>query len=164
MIEGTSAFTSRFTGMSNRLTNDVKIFVEGDEMSVLALWDTGATNSCISEEVVQKLGLIPTGKVNMQTPSGVAEHNTYLVDIKLPNNVSVKDLQVLDSKIDSQGIGMLVGMDIISKGDLTVSNFNGKTVFTLEFLLNECTDYAKEINISNLIGPTHGKGKRKRKK
>ncbi len=163
MLEGTSAFTSRFPGMSNRLTNEVCITVDEKDMSVTALWDTGATNSCISEEVVTNLGLIPTGKVNMQTPAGNAEHNTYLVDIKLPNNVLINDLQVSDSKIGSQGIGMLVGMDIISKGDLAVSNYKEKTVFTFRIPSNACTDYAQEINISNLVGPTHGKGKRKKR-
>ncbi len=158
------AFTARSTsGLSNRLTNDVFV-VNNDKKDVFsALWDTGATGTCISMDVVEKLGLIPTGKKNIQTPSGTREVNTYLVGIILPNNVFIQDVEVCDSEIGNQGLGVLLGMDIITKGDFSVSNFKGRTMFSFRIPSQNDTDYVPQANIKNKIG-THGNGKRKRKK
>lgn len=159
-----SAFTTSGTTKLNTLKNEVTIQYNGKEIQVVALWDTGATNTCISQKVVQDLSLIATGKATMTTPSSQAdERNTYLVGIVLPNNVKVNDHVVIDSDIDNQNIGMLIGMDIITMGDFSVSNFNNQTIFTFR-IPSECkTDYVQEIRISKLVGQKHGKGKRKRK-
>lgn len=158
-----SAFTTSSTLLRNSLKNDVTILYNGKSIQEVALWDTGATNTCISEEVVQKLSLVPTGKITMRTPSGEDERNTYLVDIVLPNNVTINNHVVIDSKIGEQNIGMLVGMDIITLGDFAVSNFNNQTVFTFRIPSERKTDYVQELRIEKLVGPKHGKGKRKHK-
>lgn len=156
-----SAFTTSSTLLKNSLKNDVTIIYNGKSIQEVALWDTGATNTCISEEVVKKLSLIPTGKITMRTPTGEDERNAYLVDIVLPNDVTINDHVVIDSKIGEQNIGMLVGMDIITRGDFSVSNFNNQTVFTFRIPSERKTDYVQELIIEKLIGQKHGKGKRK---
>ena len=55
-------------------------------------------------------------------------------------------------------------MDVINQGDFSVSNFEGKTVFSFRIPSKKTIDYVQEINIENVIGPKHGKGKRKKKK
>lgn len=161
--ERRKAFVVRSDCIRNCLKANVTISCGDKTMEVPALWDTGATNSCISMDVVESLELIETGKIEMSTPSGKDIVNTYLVDVLLPNNVPVKDLMVCDSKIGSQGIGMLVGMDIISKGDFCVSNYNGKTVFSFRMPSDSMMDFVGGIKLSNMIGKKHGAGKRKRK-
>ena len=99
----------------------------------------------------------------MSTPSGGRIADTYLVNVVLPNDVPVPGLMVCDSEIGSQGIGMLIGMDIITKGDFAVSNHNGKTVFTFRTPSEETTDYVAKIRIRNIMGPPHGTGNRKKK-
>lgn len=157
------AFTMAFKGLANKLLSDVIIISGDQEVNVKAQWDTGATGSCISHDVVSKLGLLPTGKKVVQTPSGNGEVNTYLVNIKLPNNVRVNDVEVCDSEIGNQGIGMLIGMDILNLGDFALSNYKGQTVFSFRVPSTKKTDYVQEINKELLIGPRHGKGKRKHK-
>ena len=158
-----SAFTSQYEVISNRLVNTVEVFYNGNSIKCRALWDTGATNCCVSQEVVRALSLVATGKVTMTTPNQTCERDTYLVDVILPNKVKVSDVQVIDSDIEKQNIGMLIGMNIINQGDFTVSNFNGKTTFTFRMPSESTTDYVKQIKIAKIIGPMHGKGKRKRK-
>lgn len=159
----TFAFTTRSNaGLMNRLTNQVLITQNGKTISVIALWDTGATGTCISAEVVSSLSLIPAGKKNIQTPSGSSQVNTYLINVTLPNNVNIPDVEVCDSEIGNQGIGMLVGMDIINTGDFSVSNYQGKTVFSFRIPSRKTTDYVNELNLEMKVG-THGKGKRKHK-
>lgn len=155
------AFTAQNPQLVNRLISDVIISYDMKQQTVKALWDTGATTTCISTTVVKTLGMIPTGKMNIKTASGSKIVNTYLLDINLPNNVGVKDVLVCDSDIGNQGIDMLIGMDVILLGDFAVSSFGGKTSFTFRVPSKQKTDYVQEIKIDNIIGKKHGKGKRK---
>jgi len=58
---------------------------------------------------------------------------------------------------------MLIGMDIIGIGDFAVSNYNNKTIFSFRYPSKHKIDFVHEINLQNLIGKKHGKGKRKKK-
>jgi len=157
------AFTCEYNKLSNRLITEANVVYNGSKSTVTALWDTGATRTCISKEVVSSLQLIPLGKQKIHTPSGYSVSSTYQVDIILPNKVGARNVVVIDSEIGTQNIGVLIGMDLISQGDFAVSSFNGKTVFTFRVPSQKRTDYVVEVNLKNVIGPTHGKGKRKRK-
>ena len=156
------AFTIKANGLANQLRTDATVLYNGKHLTVPALWDTGATGTCISENVVSALGLIPTGMQNIQTPNGKSSVNTYLIDIGLPNGVGIRDVRVCDSKIGDQGLGVLIGMDIIVNGDFSISNYNGKTVFTFRTPSKQITDYVQQITIENAIGYKHGRGKRKK--
>ena len=161
--DNVSAFTLSNTGLCKRLKTKVTIKCEGKTVETIALWDTGATGSCISSDIVTKLSLIPTGRKRVMTASGSDDVNTYLVDILLPNNVTIEGLDVCDSKIGDQGLGMLIGMDIINLGDFSVSNYRGKTVFSFRIPSQCATDYVLKLNVSNKIG-THGKGKKNKRR
>jgi hypothetical protein len=126
-----SAFVSEYNGISKRLETEAVVVYKGNSITVRALWDTGATSTCISMDVVAALNLVPLGKLNILTPSGASHANTYQVDILLPNNVVAKNVVVCDSEIGAQQIGLLIGMDIICKGDFAVSNFKGKTLLCI---------------------------------
>lgn len=57
----------------------------------------------------------------------------YIVNIDLPNYITFESIRVCESEIGKQGIEMLIGMDIISKGNFSISNYEGKTVFSYAF-------------------------------
>ena len=147
-----SAFTSKYTGRSNRLVNRVKIISDDKEIEVDALWDTGATHTHISKQVASDLGLIPTGIRKIHTPTGTGDSNTYLVSVMLPNNVKIEGVSVGDSEIGEQGLGMLIGMDIIGMGDFAVSSFNGNTTFSFRYPSLHTIDFASEMRIKSAIG------------
>lgn len=162
-----SAFVIKGNQIYDTLKSQVTVHYNGNSLTVTALWDTGANVSCISEDVVNGLGLIATGVVPRSTPSGHDFANTYLVDVTLPNSVQVPDLRVCDSKIGDQGIGMLIGMDIINKGDFTVSNYQGKTVFSFRMPSEGVMDFVTGIKMSNIIKANripNNKYKQKRKR
>lgn len=125
-----SVFTEKYSGICRKIINSAIIDVNGNVLPVVAQWDTGATGTCISKEVVKKCKLIPIGKVMAHTPSGVATMNQYMIDLILNKEVVFKDLRVMDSEIGAQKIDVLIGMDIISKGDFAISNFNNTTQFS----------------------------------
>lgn len=162
------AFVIKKQEIHNKLHSEVTICYNDKETKVKALWDTGATNSCISADVVNDLSLTATGKLPIQTPSGNDVVNTYLVDVMLPNDVPISDLMVCDSKIGAQGIGMLIGMDIINQGDFVVSNYQGKTVFSFRMPSESVMDFVAGIRASNVIMANRNRrkntvGRKKRK-
>jgi hypothetical protein len=77
----------------------------------------------------------------------------------MSNSIYIKerDVPVCDTDIGKQGLDMLIGMDIITFGDFSVSNFNNKTVFTFRIHSKEKLDFVPQANIDNAIGTTHGK-------
>ena len=159
-----SSFIKKHGVIANRLKTEVEVKYNGNAARIIALWDTGATNTCISDELVSKLSLKYTGEVEIHCPAGSSMQKTYLIDLILPNDVEVNKLMVIDSDIGKQDIDMLIGMDIICRGDFAVSNYDNKTAFTFRIPSEKKIDYVLETRISNLIGKTHGTGKRKKKK
>lgn len=95
-----------------------------------AIWDTGATCSVITEEMAQKLELKPVSKVNVTGVHGSEIKNAYLVNIYLPNDVCVCYAKVTECKQLSgdDGLGMLIGMDVIGLGDFAVTNYERTTL------------------------------------
>lgn len=157
MSQQSRSFTSRYPGLSNVLVNEVIILNELDKskkVKVPAIWDTGATNSCITAVKAKELGLIPIGLTRVSTPAGIFTTNVYVVDIILPCNVKFDNLQVTEATLTTGDV--LIGMDIIGRGDFTVSNFKGKTTFSFRVPSMSETDYVKNIHgiqaKSNKIG------------
>ncbi len=119
-----------------------------------AIWDTGATNTVISQKVVSDLGLKPSGKVTVQGvgASGTPAHhecNTYLVNLLLPNQVGFYGVRVSENSI--AGCDVLIGMDLITTGDLAITNHNGKTTFSFRFPACEEIDFVQEIDTYNRL-------------
>lgn len=114
----------------------------GEHMKLMALWDTGATGSVVTERVVQQCGLKPTGVQEVHTANGSVIRNTYMVNFVLPSNVIVPNINVTDGTLHG-GIDALIGMDIITLGDFSISG-KGKTVFSFRVPSQVETDFVQE--------------------
>ena len=139
-----SVFTEKYKSIQRKLINSAVVESEKEHVPVKAQWDTGATGTCISKELANKLKLIPTGLVNVHTPSGIGTMNKYMINLVLNNEVRFVNLSVMDSEIGKQGIDVLIGMDIISNGDFAVSNYDGKTYFSFRLPSQEHIEYKKK--------------------
>ena len=106
-----------------------EIQVDDTALKFRAIWDTGASITSISEKIANTLSLKPSGKIDMQAAHNVASVNTYIVNVALPNRVVVGNIMVACPKglIDGD---VLIGMDIISNGDMAITNFGGNTKLT----------------------------------
>ncbi len=132
------AFRLEYPGLTNRIITDLHIFQAFDPddhpkgpptppIKVKALWDTGATSSVITKETAQKLCLIPINTVNVNHAGGTSPANAYMVNVYLPNNVGVPMLQVIECPGTDDSFGAIIGMDIICRGDFSITNTEGKT-------------------------------------
>ena len=139
-----SVFTEKYSKIENRLLNKVILSANGLIDQALAQWDTGATSTCISEEIAEKYQLKPFSYAQAKTPSGTLTTPIYFINIILNNEVVFNNWKVMGSKIGAQGIDILIGMDIISKGDFAISNYNGKTQFSFRLPSQQDVDYKSE--------------------
>jgi len=109
------------------IQSDLVIVGSGERISgnktpvvVKAIWDTGAYGSVISPKVAEELGLIPVGVKPIQTANGTYEAYAYVVDVMLPNRLVIHGVEVSESNL--KVCDALIGMDIISMGDMKVTN------------------------------------------
>jgi len=121
----------------------------------IGLWDTGATGSVITKKVIDELNLKPTGGVYVRNTSGVRFESTYKINILLPSNAGVSFLDATEGLLGD--FDVLIGMDIISKGDFAISNSNGKTIFTFQIPSTHKTDFVQEL--TSLVSLTPPKDK-----
>jgi hypothetical protein len=115
-----------------------------------AIWDTGATNSVITPKVVNECQLKAIGKTLVQVVDEPPKpKSVYLISMMLPNKMGIPDVRVSMNEISS-GIDVLIGMDVIQRGDFAITNCNGKTVFTFRMPSCEPIDFVKQkVNIAN---------------
>lgn len=147
-MEEYKAFTCSFSQISKRLTTQVKVSSQFCKSKAngtwTAVWDTGATMTCISSNIVRALELIQLGKQSNSTAGGIVESPIYCIDILLPNNVAANNFIV--QEVELIDCDLLIGMDIISHGDFSISNHDGTTKFTFRIPSIEHSDYVKEYD------------------
>ena len=146
MIEVRS-FTSAQDGIADKLLTPVTVKGGAMGMEVKAQWDTGATCTCIAEAVVDALGLEAVRLGAISSPTGTREASVHLVEIELPNGVVLPAHEVVRADLGDQEVDMLIGMDIIGKGEFCVSGYDGRTVFTFRMPPIRHTDYVAETEM-----------------
>ena len=125
-----------------------------------AIWDTGATNSVISGRVVDRCGLKPTGMKEVYVVGGQQLAETFLVNIGLPNKVLIRNVEVTRGRLGDAD--MLIGMDIITSGDFSITNVGGKTVFSFRVPSVETVDFVKESKAEAAKDQKRAKRKKRR--
>ncbi|TFI56983.1 hypothetical protein E2493_17470 [Sphingomonas parva] len=106
------------------------------------LLDTGAQRTCITRSAAKKVGLLPRGKIRLGNIHGVEIHTAYSFAVGFW--VSSTGLSQVDAETtyyaldpvmgadlkDMEDFDILIGMDIIARGDLSIRR-NGTFEFTL---------------------------------
>ena len=125
------AFKKEYSYLSSRLTTEVEInTVSAQKRSIVtALWDTGATISAITPAIAQKLNLIPINRVKVNGVNNISLADVVKISIELPGQIVIQEINVVVCNLIT-GVEMLIGMDIIQRGDFSISNGKGKTLFS----------------------------------
>lgn len=136
----------------------------GDVAAILqcqALWDTGATGCVITEPIATQCGLTPIGVLQVFGVHGAEMVNAYLVNLHLPNDVVFENLRVTEGVLGDD-IDVLIGMDVITRGDFAVTNKDGLTVFTFRIPSIARYDYVKEHEASERRRQRRARQRRRR--
>ncbi len=96
----------------------------------------------ISKKVVDKLDLNPTGKSKVFHANGESTVNTYFINLFLPNQVAFSLVRVTEGVLS--GFDLLIGMDIITMGDFSITNVGGNTTFSFRVPSIKEVDFVTE--------------------
>lgn len=107
-----------------------------------ALWDTGSNTTVISSEIVEKLKLKPNGAVVVSGINSLKEEKTYAIHVLLPTGNIASYVEAIEN--DCLEHDVIIGMDVISKGDFAVTNEGGETYFSFRFPSEKHVDFEQE--------------------
>ena len=102
-------------------------------LRIRALWDTGATLTAIKPRLKDRLKLRMVRADSSATIAGLGDRiynaDYSVMTLRLRNNFEINwcPVYVVDYAVD---VDIIIGMDIISMGDLIISNSNRKTLFS----------------------------------
>lgn len=92
------------------------------------LIDTGAMVSAVSKRVAEYMQLPVTGSQEVVTANGHTDVvDTHVINIGMGGDVRFPMIQV--SCIDMDDEDLIIGMDLLSQGDLVISNSDNHTIF-----------------------------------
>ncbi len=107
--------------------------------------------SVISGNIADKLNAIPQTFTKVHTAS---EQNVitplYEADIEIGKQVKITGLMVTSGAL-LDGTECLIGMDILSLGDLAVTNFNNKTCVSFRIPSAQCIDFVESSKVAKPI-------------
>lgn len=99
----------------------------------------------ITKRVVEDLNLRTDGNITLRHAGGQAKGvPIFYVNLLLYNNVEITDLRV--GLVDIRDSDVIIGMDIINRGDFAVSNRNDATSFSFRIPSFEDFDFAEQDN------------------
>jgi hypothetical protein len=149
------AFTIKHTNLVDKLLTEVYLTEAFDPANppsgniaphkTRALWDTGATRSFITHSTAKALKLIAIGSTKYIHAGGTGQCDSYLINIFLPNGVAVTGVMVNDCA-DKTEFGAIIGMDIISMGDFSITNVKNQTWLSYRIPSLKPIDYVVEGN------------------
>lgn len=114
-----------------------------------ALWDTGATKSVITERLVKACGLRPIRTIKpilMQGVDGFEKSEAYAINLSLPDRITFHELTVVSKDPGDVFWDVIVGMDVISTGDFSIRNVNGKTEWSFSISSKERIDNDRRLS------------------
>ena len=149
------AFTQESEGIADALYSEVGV-LDSTKTNVLVpfgqqkiqpfecigLWDTGAMKTVITDNVIDALALPELGIAKSSGVSGIYQTTIHMIDLMLPNGVVFPRLSVTKGILGTH-FDVLIGMDVISRGDFAISNYQGKTAFTFRIPSLMKTDYVQ---------------------
>lgn len=153
-MQNFTAFTKEEKGITNVLRTQVGIAIDRkinpDYNKIkdvyTAIWDTGATNSVISDKLAKKLKLTPVGVATVSTAGGKIDVNRYILGLKLPNHLEISNVFVTAGNLDDN-TDFLIGMDIITLGDFSITNVDNKTTFSFRYPSCETINYVEQAKV-----------------
>lgn len=100
----------------------------------MALFDTGATATCVSSFLAREMNLNHDGLSQTTTAGGVIQSKLYMIDLILnfvDHYVPIESLRVCEITLSRDSpFQVLLGMDVILKGHLSISR-DGHVLFAL---------------------------------
>lgn len=147
--DGYNVFTIKYGAIPQEIRSPVEILDNKGNVikKATGLWDSGASSSCISNECAQMLGLKQIAFTTIHTANGTATAPVYYANFRFNDKVKFLGTNLIGAKLT--GIDMLIGMDVITKGNLSISTHDGKTIFSFIVPAHKSIDYGDVVHDIN---------------
>lgn len=138
--------TKEYDHISNVITSAVSICnpQNGYVLATEAIWDTGATHSVITQEAAKQLGLVMVSMATVQGVGGLMQSPVYHIVVTIDKEEIALHATECHALSADGKTGFLIGMDVINKGDFTITNADGKTMMSFQIPSTHKTDYRNE--------------------
>ena len=128
-----TTYTKRFDQIMNSILVECLIQLPNSNQTTeekqSALWDTGANITCISTRLAKKLQLKASDEAIISVANNrLFRAGIFYVQLRV-GDFTIPLIKVLGIPMD-ESKDVIVGMDVSSKGDLAITNYNGKTVIS----------------------------------
>ena len=106
--------------------------VPAPEMTI-ALLDTGASNTCIDNELATKLGLPIVDTLKMTSASHQeVEQPAYPISIEfIGTSIQFGVPKAMGAHLVAQGLGLLIGRDVLSSFTMFYNGLNGQITLSI---------------------------------
>jgi len=96
---------------------------------VKAMVDTGATMSGISSRMAARMGLKSYEEQEFIHPKGVGKSPVYIFDVIFPKDKVFENIKAVEIT-PVHDCDFLIGMNVISMGDMAITRVDGKMAFS----------------------------------
>lgn len=105
--------------------------------AVKAIWDTGANHTFISKKLAQELQLNLINNKAVSIANGISKkQNLYYVDLVIQQlNECITEIMVADGVGENYPYDIIIGLDIINKGNFRYFKESG--IYILDFEFND---------------------------
>ena len=132
-----------YSGIIPYIKNDSVLLSDSYNNICLAVWDTGATMTTVSERLVEKykLSRIGTGK-DTNTANGIIQSPPlYKISLRLiEGDIYIEDLIVTSAPLQEY-VDIAIGMDVIAQGDFSLTRKNNQIIFSFCYPSEDSIDY-----------------------
>lgn len=127
------SFTLSYDPDDPKLYSSAKITIRDQTIYTdKALWDTGATISAISHSTARQFDALPSESGTSISATSRSDSDIYLATVELPGGIVFHDVEMWDVDLSDHGAEVVIGMDIISRGRLTVETIHGVPTFSFD--------------------------------
>lgn len=140
-----TTFTKEYSNFNGRVITEEQVKYNNRYVSLTAAWDTGSTCTCISPELVEYLNMKPYSNPNeLKITQGNTKSNLYKIIVILNDELEIPANVYIHPHIHEDDVDLLIGMDIIQKGDFAISNHNDNTCFSYRFPSKGLIDFTRQ--------------------
>ena len=144
-----------YVGVANEIISSVFValpFENQGEPSIKfsdelrAIWDTGATKSCIKQSLADEFDLLYLRDAPVLSANGSFQAKVYAATLLLPTGALISDIELIGCD-DSIGSSILLGMDVITLGTFLVNTYNGQTTFSFQIPATNISIVPKDAKV-----------------
>lgn len=147
-----ATYTVSFDKIVKSIVIPVALEYNGRIGKFLALIDTGATTSSISEWIGTTLDL-PKEQDVAYTTFAESQRICPIVKatLRLSTDLSFENEKFVLVKSDSPSYDIIIGMNFLNRGDFAISNFDGHTTFTFRTPSTEEIKFSNKMDIDKVV-------------